>query len=255
MLELHPTQGLDMAQGLLWKPYLSCETGAGCSWVIPSPKLSGGVRAKSELFYSSKLCDQYIEVHCLVLWLLSRSFIQERNNLVSTHCIFTRYSVWWPGKKASVVRVLLQCKWSISAFTLSTVVKMQHSGKKLILFLNFKWQWQIVPFFVSVQFTSLPREFCWWCRAKSKYLKCSLLVCREVAWQNWKYMNLMVYLKHSSFFAILLSLDLWWNIWVLGYRTVHCIINTSKATNFKCWRTHLWAQDVWFFSSFQYLIQ
>lgn len=68
-------------------------------------------------------------------WLLSRSFILERNYLVSIHFIFTRYRVWWPGIKASVVRVMLQCKWSISAFTLkreSTVVKMQHSGKKKI---------------------------------------------------------------------------------------------------------------------------
>lgn len=57
--------------------------------------------------------------------LLSRSFIQERNNLVSIHGIFTRYGVWWPGIKAPVVRVVLQCKRSISAFTLkreSTVV-------------------------------------------------------------------------------------------------------------------------------------
>lgn len=112
-----------------------------------------------------------------------------------------------------------------------------------------------MPFFVSVQFTSLPHKFCWWCRAKSKYLKCSLLVCREVAWRNWKYMYLMMYLKHSSFFAILLSLDLWWIIWVLWYRTVHCIINTWAKPQTLNVGKHICDFKPWNFSSFQYLIQ
>lgn len=116
--------------------------------------------------------------------------------------------------------------------------------------MSFKWQWQIVPLFVSLQFTSLSHEFCWWCGVKSKYLKCSPLVCREVAWQNWKYVNLRVHLNYSSFSAILLSLDLGWIIWVLGCRMVHCIINTPakpQITNFKCGRTHLWIQAMEFF--------
>jgi len=87
--------GLDAAQFIISKSYFSSRIGAGCSWVILCPELSGGVRVKAQLFCALERCSKYPKyVVSWALWLLSRKKFYAGGKQLGPHTLhFARHGI------------------------------------------------------------------------------------------------------------------------------------------------------------------